>query len=92
MDFTLPSGFNPSAKNHLAITYDAQARTIKGYLNKQELSVSYTVGSQASGFNDTPLTALIGGYVTEDYNFKGDFYYFAFHKRVLSTSEMYASN
>ena len=92
VDFTLPSGFNPSAKNHLAITYDAQARTIKGYLNKQELSVSYTVGSQASGFNDTPLTALIGGYVTEDYNFKGDFYYFAFHKRVLITSEMYASN
>ena len=90
LDFVLPSDYVPTGKHHYAISYDASTKTFKGYVDKVELAITYTKGSQSNiSFNDMTITSLLGGYKQTAQNFSGDFYYFAYHNQVLSTTEMY---
>lgn len=90
LDFVMPSDYVPTGKHHYAISYDASTKTFKGYVDKVELSITYTKGSQSNiSFNDMTITSLLGGYKQTAQNFSGDFYYFAYHNQVLSTTEMY---
>ena len=90
IDVALPADYDPQAKHHFALTYDAETKTFKAYVDKAECTITYTTGSASNVvFNDTELCNLFGGYSSTQF-MKGDFYYFAFHYETLETSEMYA--
>ena len=61
---------------HFAIVYSANTKTFKMYIDYQEVTVAYSVGS-ASTFASFNATRLFGGY-TENYDFVGDVYYIKF--------------
>lgn len=88
IDVNLPTDYDPTAKHHFALTYDADTRTFKAYLDHQELTITYTKGQAGGSFNDTELKNIFGGYSATQY-LKGDFYYLAFHYTVLEASEMH---
>lgn len=91
IDVNLPNDYDPSQVHHFAIVYDATTKTLKAYVDKVECTITYTKGSESNiVFNDTVLSRFLGGYNSANSNFAGDFYYFAFTKDVLETSEMYS--
>ena len=88
IDVNLPTDYDPTAKHHFALTYDADTRTFKAYMDHRELTITYTKGQAGGSFNDTELKNIFGGYSATQY-LKGDFYYLAFHYTVLEASEMH---
>ena len=89
IDMNLPADFDPAQKHHFALTYDAKTRTIRAYLDKVELTITYTTGNAENvTFNDTEFKNILSGY-SGNY-FIGDFYYLAFHYEVLEVSEMHS--
>ncbi len=87
IDVNLPNDYDPSQKHHFALTYDAETRTLKAYLDHQELTITYTNGQAGGSFNDTEFKNVLSGYAGN--YFIGDFYYLAFHYTVLEASEMH---
>lgn len=61
---------------HFAIVYNATAKTFKMYIDYQEVTVAYSVGS-ANTFASFNANRLFGGY-TDNYDFVGDVYYIKF--------------
>ena len=72
---------------HFAIVYSATNKTLKMYMNYQELTVVYSTGS-ISTFNTFTSTKLFGGY-TETYNYVGDLHYMRFSNAALSVSDFH---
>ena len=88
IDVNLPADYDPTQIHHFALTYDADTHTIKAYIDKVEMTITYTTGSPDS-FNDIELVNLFGGYSISHY-IQGDFYYFAYHYKTLEVSEMHS--
>ena len=91
IDITVPASYDPSEMHHFALVYNAETKTFKAYIDKVECAVNVTTGSLATGFNDTSLNRLLGGYSSAASNFAGDFSYFAFTKAALTTRQMYTA-
>ena len=86
LDMEVPT-YDKDAIHHYALVYDATTKTFKAYIDYVECAVVYTYGTEGGAFTDTPLNRLAAGYPTTS-NAKCDFYYFAFNKKAMSTSEM----
>ena len=73
---------------HFAIAYNANSKTFKMYIDYQEVTVVYSVGS-ANTFTSFNATRLFGGY-TDNYDFIGDVYYIKFTAgSALSVNDMH---
>lgn len=72
---------------HFAIVYSAANKTLKMYMNYQELTVAYSTGS-INTFNTFTSTKLFGGY-TDMYNYVGDLHYMRFSNAALSVSDFH---
>lgn len=89
IDIAVPEDYDPKEVHHFALTYAADTKIFKAYIDKVECEITYQTGVEGGTFNDTELKNFLGGYPVEGSNFAGDFYYFEFTKDVLTVDEMY---
>ena len=76
-----------TAPTHFAIVYSAANKTLKMYMDYQELTVTYGTGS-INTFNTFTSTKLFGGY-TDTYNYVGQLHYIRFSNAALSVSDFH---
>ena len=72
---------------HFAIVYSAANKTLKMYMDYQELTVAYSTGS-INTFKTFTSAKLFGGY-TDTYNYVGQLHYIRFSNAALSVSDFH---
>lgn len=72
---------------HFAVVYSATNKTLKMYMNYQELTVAYSTGS-IDTFATFTSAKLFGGY-TDTYNYVGALHYMRFSNSALSVSDFH---
>ena len=76
-----------TAKTHIAIVYDADAKTLSMYQD----GVKLTVSGNMSNFGTITFTTLCGGYgnTTDNYYYRGELHYLRFTEQVLTTEQFH---
>jgi hypothetical protein len=76
-----------TAKTHIAIVYDADAKTLSMYQD----GVKLTVSGNMSNFGTITFTTLCGGYgnTTDNYYYRGQLHYLRFTEQVLTTEQFH---